>query len=197
MNDPQIRKAFHTSFLQKEHEDSATLILDELGLEHGKCRADITVINGHMDGFEIKSDVDSLSRLKNQINSYNAIFDRSSVIVTIRHLNEIMRMIPDWWGIISVLESDADIPQFTVIKKPQQNAYIDDSLVAQLLWREEAQEVLFNLGMRGAQIRQKRSILYGYIVGTLSSCELRRTVREYLKKRRGWRHREQLMSGDD
>ena len=197
MNDPQIRKAFHTSFLQKEHEDSATLILDELGLEHGKCRADIAVINGHMDGFEIKSDVDSLSRLKNQINSYNAIFDRSSVIVTIRHLNEIMRIIPDWWGIISVLESDADIPQFTVIKKPQQNAYIDDSLVAQLLWRKEAQEVLFNLGMRGAQIRQKRSILYGYIVGMLSSCELRRTVREYLKKRRGWRHPEQLMSGDD
>ena len=188
MNDPQIRHTFHTTFLRKEHDDSTTLILDELGLEHGKCRADIAVINGHMDGFEIKSDVDSLSRLRHQINSYNAIFDHSSVIVTARHLNEITRMIPEWWGIISVIESNSDVPQFRIIRTPHQNAYIDNYAVAQLLWREEAQEVLFNLGMRGAQLRQKRSILYGYIVGILDSNELRRTVREYLKKRRGWRH---------
>ena len=197
MNDPQIRQAFHTTFLQKEHEDSATLILDELGLEHGKCRADIAVINGHMEGYEIKSDVDSLSRLKNQINSYDAIFDRSSVIVTIRHVNEAVRTIPDWWGIISVLESENNIPRFSVIKKPQQNKNIDDALVAQLLWREEAQEVLFNLGVRGAQLRQRRSILYAYITEMLSSHELRKTVREYLKKRRGWRHPGQPKSGDD
>ena len=197
MNDPQIRQAFHTTFLQKEHSDSATLIMDELGLEHGKCRADIAVINGHMDGFEIKSDVDSLSRLKNQIYSYNAVFDRSSVIVTKRHIYEVAQMIPDWWGIISVLESDTDIPQFKVVKTPQQNPNIDDSLVAQLLWREEAQEVLFNLGMKGPQLRQKRSILYAYIVGMLSSYELRHTVREYLKKRQGWRHLGQPKSGDD
>lgn len=196
MNDPQIRKAFHTTFLQKEHEDSATLIMDELGLEHGKCRADIAVINGHMDGFEIKSEVDSLSRLRHQIDSYNAIFDHSSVIVTARHLNEITGMIPGWWGIISVTESNSDFPQFRMIRTPHQNAYIDNNAVAQLLWRKEAQEVLLNLGMRGAQLRQKRSILYGYIVGTLSSYELRHTVREYLKKRRGWRHPEQLLPND-
>jgi len=197
MNDPQIRQAFHATFLQKEHADSATLILDELGLEHGKCRADIAVINGHMEGYEIKSDGDSLSRLKNQIKSYDAVFDRSSVIVTIRHINEAVRTIPDWWGIISVLESENNISRFSVIKKPQQNANIDDALVAQLLWRGEAQEVLFNLGVRGAQLRQRRSILYGYITEMLSSHELRKTVREYLKKRRAWRHPEQPKSGDD
>lgn len=197
MNDPQIRHAFHTTFLRKDHNDSTTLILDELGLEHGKCRADIAVINGHMDGFEIKSDVDSLSRLSQQINSYDAIFDYSSIIVTARHLNEVTRMIPEWWGIISVIESTYDIPKFSVIKKPQQNAYIDDSMVAHLLWREEAQEVLFNLGMRGAQLRQKRSVLYEYIVRILGSYELRLTVREYLKKRRGWRHLGPPKSGDD
>lgn len=197
MNDPQIRNAFHASFLQKEHADPSTLVLDELGLDHGKCRADIAVINGHMEGYEIKSDVDSLSRLKNQINSYDAIFDRSSVIVTIRHVNEAVRTIPDWWGIISVLESENNIPRFSVIKKPQQNKNIDDALVAQLLWREEAQEVLFNLGVRGAQLRQRRSILYAYITEMLSSHELRKTVREYLKNRRGWRHPGQPKSGDD
>jgi hypothetical protein len=55
MNDPLIRKAFHCSFLQKEHAAPTTLVVDELGLEHGKCRADIAVINGHLIGYEIKS----------------------------------------------------------------------------------------------------------------------------------------------
>ena len=197
MNDPQIRKAFHTTFLQKEHEDSATLILDELGLEHGKCRADIAVINGHMDGYEIKSDVDSLARLSRQIESYDAIFDLSSVIVTDFHLAEITHMVPEWWGIISAAKSDSVFPQFRMIRTPRQNEYIDDTAVAQLLWRGEAQEVLFSLGMRGAQLRQKRSILYGYIVTMLDTDELRLTVREYLKKRQGWRHPAQPKSSDD
>lgn len=197
MNDPQIRQAFHNTILQKEHRESSTLIVDELGLEHGKCRADIAVINGHMDGYEIKSDVDSLSRLKNQIISYNAIFDHSSVIVTKRHIYEVAQMIPVWWGIISVFESGTNIPKFKLFKTPQQNLNVDDSLVVQLLWRQEAQEVLFTLGMKGAQLRQKRSILYGHILELLSSYELRHTVREYLKKRQGWRHLGQPKSGDD
>jgi hypothetical protein len=197
MNDPQIRRAFHTTFLWEDHKDSATLIVDELGLEHGKCRADIAVINGHMEGFEIKSDVDSLSRLSHQIDSYNAIFDRSSVIVTARHLEQVKRMIPEWWGIIMVTESGSDLPEFRWIRNTAQNAKVDNTAVAQLLWREEAQKVLSNLGMRGTQLRQKRSILYGYIAEMLDSNELRNTVREYLKKRQGWRHPEQPMSNDD
>jgi hypothetical protein len=197
MNDPQIRKAFHTTFLQEEHKDSTTLIVDELGLEHGKCRADIAVINGHMDGFEIKSDVDSLVRLGRQIDSYNAIFDHSSVIATASHLDEITRMLPGWWGIISVKESNSIFPEFRTIRAPQQNDYIDNTAVAQLLWREEAQEILFTLGLRGEQLRQKRSVLYGYLVEMLGSYELRQIVRGYLKKRRGWRHPEQLKIGDD
>jgi hypothetical protein len=69
--------------------------------------------------------------------------------------------------------------------------------VAQLLWRKEAQEVLYNSGMRGAKVRQKRSILYGYIVELLDTRELRNTVREYLKKRQGWRHLGQPKLSDD
>lgn len=197
MNDPQIRKAFHTIFLQEEHKDSKTLVVDELGLEHGTCRADIAVINGHMDGFEIKSDVDSLARLSRQIISYNAIFDHSSVIVTACHLEEATRMVPGWWGIISVKESNSVFSEFTTIRAPHQNKKIDNTAVVQLLWREEAQEILFSLGMRGAQLRQRRSILYGYIVEMLDPRELRQIVRESLKKRRGWRHPEQRKSGDD
>lgn len=191
MNDPQIRSAFHRTFLQKEHAESSTLVLDELGLEHGKCRADIAVINGHLDGFEIKSDKDSLNRLVSQITVYNAVFDHASIVLTDRHLNEATRLTPEWWGMILVTEDLHSGLNFKTIRPPRLNSTVNDYAVAQLLWREEAQEVLMNLGVRGMQLREKRSNLYYYIVEMMSSQSIRRLVREYLKKRRAWRHPEQ------
>jgi hypothetical protein len=42
------------------------LVLDELGIDHGRQRADIAVINGRMTGYEIKSDRDTLAPLSNR-----------------------------------------------------------------------------------------------------------------------------------
>jgi hypothetical protein len=195
MNDPEIRQALHGIFLRKYHEDSDTLVIDELGLEHGKCRADIAVINGHLDGFEIKSDADSLSRLSQQIISYNAVFDHSSIVLEERHLSKAIRMIPTWWGIILVTDKNDEF-RFTMIRPSDKNANINNYAMAQLLWREEAQEILFNLGIRGSQLRQKRSLLYSYIVEMIDSDELRHIVRGYLKKRQYWRHLEQPIPND-
>jgi hypothetical protein len=197
MNDPQIREAFHKTFLQKHHSEPATLVIDELGLEHGKCRADIAVINGCFIGYEIKSDVDSLKRLSSQINTYNAVFDNSSLILTERHLDEAIRIVPDWWGVILVKEVTNNTLRFKQLKNPNQNTKINNYSVAQLLWREEAQEVLARLGMRGARLREKRSNLYRYIVEMLDSQDLRFIVKEYLKKRQNWRRLSRLpLNGD-
>ena len=72
MNDAQIRSSFHSKKLRRHHATPDTLVVDELGLKHGKCRADIAVINGHLIGYEIKSDDDSLHRLARQVEAYNA-----------------------------------------------------------------------------------------------------------------------------
>ena len=188
MNDPDIRNAFHRSVLRKEHNQSDTLVVDELGLEHGKCRADIAVINGHLIGYEIKSDVDSLKRLDSQITAYNGIFDNLSLILTDCHRDEAMQILPNWWGVILAKSSKYNRVNFEYLKLPRLNPKINNNAVAQLLWREEAQEVLFNLGVRGARLRERRAILYKYIVELLSPMELRHTVREYLKNRKDWRH---------
>jgi hypothetical protein len=187
MNDPLIRKAFHCSFLQKEHASPNTLVVDELGLEHGKCRADIAVINGHINGYEIKSEKDSLVRLKNQIEIYNAVFDHSSIVLEKRHLNEVLNLAPNWWGVILVTEGENRSVCFENIREPSQNSLIDDYAVAQLLWRNEAQEILSNLGVTGKQLRECRANLYQYIIDMFDSCTLRGLVRKYLKKRQDWR----------
>ena len=197
MNDPQIRRAFHRTFLRKEHTESNTLVLDELGLEHGKCRADIAVINGHLNGFEIKSEKDSLNRLGGQIEIYSAVFDHASVVLADRHLNEALCLAPDWWGVILVTEDPDNGIQFKTIRSPRQNTKVDDYTVAQLLWRQEAQEALINLGMRGKYLRETRSTLYHYLVERMNSQDLRLLVREYLKKRKAWRRPEQPFLYDD
>lgn len=187
MNDPQIREAFHRIFLQEYHDEPTTLVVDELGLEHGRCRADIAVINGHLDGFEIKSDADSLARLGSQIIKYNAVFDHATIILSGCHLENVLSMVPKWWGIILVEERAKGGIGFQIIRQSSVNQNVDDYSVAQLLWRDEAQEILIDLGIRGKQLREKRAMLYRYIVEILDSYDLRFIVREYLKKRQNWR----------
>jgi hypothetical protein len=187
MNDPQIREAFHRIVLRNCHNSLATLVVNELGLEHGRCRADIAVINGHLIGYEIKSDVDSLKRLAFQIETYNTVFDLSSVVLTERHLSEVMRMIPDWWGVILATENNKKFIHFEHLRSPIQNTFTKDYSVVQLLWRDEAQQVLMKLGIQGAQLRKSRSCLYKDIINLLEPPVLRNIVREFLKKRQGWR----------
>jgi hypothetical protein len=187
MNDLQIRTNFHKKCLQKHHCNPSTLVVDELGLQHGKCRADIAVINGHLIGYEIKSDVDSLRRLDDQIDSYNAVFDRISAIVTARHLSETISILPEWWGIISASEGPRGAVHFVNIRKPKQNTLINYYAITQLLWKNEAQEILAKLGIHGKQLQEKRSNLYTYIVSELDPSELRKTVKQYLMRRTNWR----------
>jgi len=64
MNDALIRKRFHEQELMPYHTAPNALVIDELGLHHGSCRADIAIVNGRMIGYEIKGETDSLKRLR-------------------------------------------------------------------------------------------------------------------------------------
>ena len=51
------------------------LLVDELLLAWGAVRADVTLVNGTLEGFEIKAAKDTLKRLPAQIEAYDAIFE--------------------------------------------------------------------------------------------------------------------------
>src|SRR4051812_23970522 len=99
MNDRLIRENFHRTVLRRDHACPDTLVLNELGLRHGEYRADIAVINGTLAGYEIKSDNDSLVRLVKQVQAYDAVFDRASVVVGPRHARTVTSRLPPSWGI--------------------------------------------------------------------------------------------------
>jgi len=187
MNDVEIRQNFHRKILRRQHAHKDTLVIDELGLNHGKCRADITVVNGRFVGYEIKSNNDSLRRLKEQVKSYNAIFDKISIVVGNRYINSIQNYIPEWWGVIVSTRGPRGAVNFDLIRKAQINKNIDPISIAQLLWRNEAEEILRQKKLSPRILRKPRTILYEYLVEILNICELRKFIREYFKKRRNWR----------
>ena len=187
MNDAAIRQNFHRKRLRRQHAQKNTLVIDELGLNHGRCRADIAVINGHLIGYEIKSNNDSLRRLEEQIKSYSAIFDKVSIIVGDRYINSIQSHIPKWWGVIVSVRGSKGAVNFEIIRKAQKNKNIEPISIARLLWRNEAEEILRQKKLSPKTLRQPRAVLYEYLVNTLKICELRKFVREYFKKRRNWR----------
>ena len=187
MNDLEIRRNFHSKRLRRQHAQEDTLVIDELGLNHGRCRADIAVVNGHFIGYEIKSNSDSLRRLENQVESYNAVFDKISVIVGDRHINSIRSHIPEWWGVIVSVNGPRGAVNFGTIRKAQTNKKVDPISIARLLWRNEAEEILRQKNLPPRILRQPRAILYDYLVDEFNICELRKAVRDYFKKRKNWR----------
>lgn len=188
MNDALIRERFHRQILRRHHMSSHTLVLNELGLRHGKCRADIAVVNGKLIGYEIKSDEDSLERLAEQIKTYSAIFDRAILITATKHKNAVLSRLPEWWGVVICHQGERGGVRFETIRTAGRNSHVDPVSVAQLLWKAEVVEILKSLGEPVNMLRQRRFLLYKRLAGLLGLAQLRYRVRECLKRRRNWRH---------
>lgn len=196
MNDAEIREGFHRKKLHRHHANPCTLVLDELGLKHGRRRADIAVINGHLAGYEIKSDEDSLCRLDQQVKCYNDVFDRATIIVGTKHAEEVCSRVPEWWGIIVSSRGPRSGITFQTVRTARMNTGVDPYSVAQLLWKNEAAGILMELGASERNVRHKRAVLYDLLAKSLSIGKLRFRVRECLKARKDWRCQKLPSSGD-
>src|SRR6266481_5594730 len=197
VNEEFIRRNFHRKVLAVEHACADTLILNELGLRHGDCRADIAVINGELAGYEIKSDRDSLIRLGKQIRYYGAVFNRVAVVVAPRHVKSVLSLLPTFWGVFVCHASERNEPDFEVLREADENDTVDATAIAQLLWRQEAISILSELGCTASVLRQRRAIIYRELAENVALTELRSHVINRLKSRRNWRPREPLFQYDD
>ena len=88
LGDAEIRSVLRSRLSQKHTRTSRTVFIEELGLCRGQVRVDLSVVNGLLHGYEIKSDRDSLRRLSGQVELYGKVFDRATLVVGERHLAE-------------------------------------------------------------------------------------------------------------
>jgi hypothetical protein len=190
--DAEIRQAFHKKKLCNQHSNKNTLVIDELGLLHGSNRIDIAVVNECIHGYEIKSSKDTLSRLETQLEAYKKSLQKITFITAPNHLGEIEKKIPDWCGIILADKGRNGAIHFSTVRKPQLNPYVDSLTVAHLLWKNEAQELLVELGATNSQIKGNRIDLYKSIVERLNLKQLVIEVKRTFISRENWRVGEQL-----
>jgi hypothetical protein len=181
ISDRTIRTALKSRLLiEQTHGDM--ILLEELGLCRGRVRADVAAVNGDLHGYEIKSDLDSLHRLQNQADVYSKILDYATLVVGTRLLEDAVRVIPKWWGVLHA-HLGANGVEFKTIRNARQNSGRDPRALAELLWFDEAIILLEKFdaarGVRG----KPRRVLWDRISERVRVEEIAAAVRDALKSR--------------
>lgn len=196
-NDKLIRTALKKK-LEFEHENEPKLkIVEELGVKHGTARVDIAVINGVIHGYEIKSDIDTLQRLPEQVNIYNSVFTQMTIVVGKSHLYEAIKIIPDWWGITVAKIDNNNSIVFNCIRKAGENLHQDSVSIARLLWKKEALQILEGVGEARGLRSKPRNDIYKKLSMVFDKKILEDKVREIIFIREAWRSDSPLMLNGD
>ncbi|AII59488.1 hypothetical protein X793_03925 [Dehalococcoides mccartyi CG4] len=172
-------------------------MIEELGVQHGTARIDIAIVNGFMHGYEIKSDCDTLERLPEQIEEFNAVFDKLTLVVGKRHLYQAMHIVPDWWG-VTIAKVDVDKGVFfQTIREAEINQNQKGISIARLLWRSEALSILERQNEATGVRSKPREFVYERLASVLDTDTLKKQVSSLLISREGWRSDVPLLSGGD
>jgi hypothetical protein len=184
-NDAQIRELL-IPFVRLEHATSDLILFEEFALYGGANRADVAALNGISHGYEIKSARDTLVRLPRQVDAYNAVFERATLVSSPKHLEAALKLIPVWWGIVEVRE-DNSLLCLQRVRDSEPNPSPDGIAIASLLWRPEALNLLASLGLdKGIRSKNMEHIIERLAV-ELPPERLARYVREALRARGDWK----------
>ncbi len=108
----------------------------------GKARADVVMLTPEkLYGIEIKSDADSYTRLKKQVDCYDQFYDRNIIVAGSKHAMHVKEHVPEWWGIITVEILD-DKVDFYVLREASDNPKLDAKKKISILWRPELSALL-------------------------------------------------------
>lgn len=80
LRDLDIRRALRALLAEGHAGEPGARVVDELGIRQGSARVDLAVINGSINGFEIKSDADRLDRLGRQRDAYGTVLDTVTLV---------------------------------------------------------------------------------------------------------------------
>lgn len=195
-NDKLIRSALKHDLENIYNADPNAKIIEELGITHGAARVDLAVVNGILHGYELKSDLDTLYRLPEQMRLYNSVFDQITLVVGKSHVYDAIKLVPDWWGIIiaKIVNPDEKV-SFINIRDAEENPLIDSVSIAKLLWRTEALNILEEMNEAKGVRSKTREIIYERLAFVLDQKTLRKKVRNCLFSR-VWRvEKQQLQYG--
>jgi hypothetical protein len=185
MTESQLRSALR-SYLEGNSPTGASRIVEELGIERGAARIDLALITDRLVGFEIKSDQDTFDRLSNQIHAYNRVFDEITLVTGPALLDDALRLLPPWWGMMTAESDSAGPIRLHVVREAQRNPLQEAISVAMLLWKAEAIEVLA-LHAHHIPSRWASAKIHAMLAEVVPLNSLQRLVATKLTARETWR----------
>lgn len=103
LNDEMIRNQLISELHQKHGLHST---YNEVGMVYQNVRLDVLHFHQlELTGYEIKSDLDTIKRLPNQVASYPTMTDKNYLVVGNHLYDEAIAILPDEWGIVRASEA--------------------------------------------------------------------------------------------
>lgn len=183
MRDFDIRRKLRRELRRRFEDDPDTVVVEELGILQGKARVDIAVVNGLFHGYEIKSACDTMHRLPQQARLYDEVFDCVSLVVSERHLQHALELVPEWWEIILAIPEPSGEIAFQVLRTGRANPYVNARAIAELLWREDAILMLSERGAARGYLSKPRRLIWDRLCEVYNLDEIKEAVRLRLKCR--------------
>lgn len=164
----------------------ARLVIDEFVVgERG--RIDIAVISDHLFGYELKSDLDTLTRLPRQMDVFGDVFHYCTLVVTSRHLAKARQILRRGWG-LAVVDRTADASlMYRQIRAPKEIKTVRKVALVELLWRDETLRALDSLGLADGYRTKAKHVLWERLAANVELDDLRKIVTASLTARQGWR----------
>lgn len=185
MNDGEIRGVLDRRLQSRYGSEPEVLIRHEFGVESGNRRIDVAVLNGHLAGWEIKSDEDTLYRLPEQAASYGRVMDYLTLVTTAKYLEKAASKLPDWWGLTEAVQGSSGT-KLVSRRTPRINRTQDQFSLAQLLWRDEALAELRLRDQASGLSSKSRYFVWERLAQVTTRKELRTCVLRRLKQRQEW-----------
>lgn len=182
MHDQDIRTILHSYLSEQNKSIKDTIIVDELNVKNGLARIDVAVINGSIHGYEIKSEVDTLNRLSNQIEHYNSSLEKITIAVNSNHKEKVFDTVPEWWGVIEVNENYKVLE----LRKPKENPLLKISDLLLFLWKDEMIKILEKYEVKYKKSSNRRALIET-MTQNIDKEKLLHEVRQALKSRKNWR----------
>lgn len=150
-DDYVYRSAITGKILLGRHSLNTATLLSEV--RAGSSKADVVVLNGTSTAYEIKSERDSLTRLRNQICNYRRVFATVNVVVGRSHLSEVLRSVPQDVGVITLSERSQFRTEREALTVPDRTL---PTMILDILRVGEAAEVLDRLGHEAPSVPNTR-----------------------------------------
>jgi len=151
LNETVIKSNFVTKFCFNKSPRNTITIFE---LNSFNSRADICVINGYSEVFEIKTTYDTFLRLDEQLHDYTLLYDYINIIVPKEKIKHALEMVPKHVGIVTYYKNRLGNITFKTTKKPSINTMINQRAQLEQITKRE----LLKLGNFDSQTSREEII---------------------------------------